>query len=517
MRPAPSSDLRGYLAQLEESHVLEIDGRKIIDNEEIAAVYEANDYQPLWNDKTNRDDLIEILTASYYEGLFPGDYHAELIVEYNSQLSNFKTDEDFVAKADIVMTDALLTYAHHMIQGKVSPTGVDPNWNYALRDIPDNVELRVLDRLRNNTLKEGNDNIVPQMPQYARLKSWFAYYDSLERSGEEHEQISYPGAALRKGDSSAVISELKMILSTHDRAIDADVSGLFDEDFEEVVMEFQRLNGLDDDGIIGKATFEVLNISNREKMDMIRVNMERCRWVSNELPERFLLVNIADFNLYLFQDMELEYSCRVVIGKEHHETPVFHSDIQYVVFNPTWTVPYSIASKEMLPRLKTDPNYLQDRNMTLLSGNTEVDPTTVDFSKYSINNFPYVIRQEPGPRNALGRMKFIFPNKYSVYLHDTPSKSFFQQTKRAFSHGCVRVQNPSLLAENLLSDKGYDQDRIQEVLDTKETKTVFLKDPLPVYLMYWTCYENRRDDKLYFFRDLYGRDQRILNKLYETW
>jgi len=230
-------------------------------------------------------------------------------------------------------------------------------------------------------------------------------------------------------------------------------------------------------------------------------------------PREFLLVNIADFHLYIFQDAVIDYTSRVVVGKEHHETPIFTSNIQYVVFNPTWTVPYSIATKETLPRLKRDPDYLSNRNMTLLRNGKEIDPYSIDFSKYSVNNFPFTIRQEPGIYNALGRMKFIFPNKYSVYLHDTPSKSYFEKSERTFSHGCVRVQNPHLLAEQLLGDKGYDQEKIKEVLKTEKETIVHLENKMPVLLMYWTCYENHENGKMYFYKDVYNRDKVILDEL----
>jgi murein L,D-transpeptidase YcbB/YkuD len=287
----------------------------------------------------------------------------------------------------------------------------------------------------------------------------------------------------------------------------------FDEELDEAIKDFQMINGLEADGICGKQTYKALNISIDERLDIIRVNMERCRWINNDLPREFVLVNIADYHLYIFRDREIDYECRVVVGKEFHETPVFTSDIKYVVFNPTWTVPYSIASKEILPKLKKDPNYLQNRNMTLLSGQKEVNPSTVDFSRLSQRNFPYTIRQEPGPNNALGLVKFMFPNKYAVYLHDTPSKSYFEKSERAFSHGCVRVKDPLVLAEILLKDKGYDSEKITTVIKSKKLQNVNLSRPMPVMLMYWTCYENEDDGRIYFYRDVYGRDKKVLSKL----
>ncbi len=506
--------IKGNIVQLEQSNTILLRGERIIGNGIISGIYRETGHNRLWTEPKNRRDLIQIIENSYYEGLNPNDYHIEIIRKYDQfQSVGGRLNPKFTAEADIIMTNAMLTFAFHMIQGKVHPTQLDPKWNYSYRSFPDSAEFRVLHRLKTQSLWEGVKNITPQIAQYERLKYWFAYYDSLDKTGGNAEQIKYPGRPLRKGDSSKVVGELKRHLVNYEYSFSSTNSDLFDDELESTLKDFQLRNGIEDDGIAGKRTFDALNISIRERMDILRVNMERFRWINNDLPDEFLLVNVADFHLYLLRKNVVDYKCRVVVGKQHHETPVFNSEIHYVVFNPTWTVPYSIATKEMLPRLKKDSNYLQNRNMTLLRGGKELDPSTVDFTQYSIGNFPFTIRQEQGPQNALGRMKFIFPNQYSVYLHDTPSKSYFEKAERTFSHGCIRVQNPHLLAEQLLGNKGYDQNKISQALDSKEITTVYLKKPLPVYLMYWTCYESRIDKKMYFFKDVYGRDQKILMKL----
>jgi murein L,D-transpeptidase YcbB/YkuD len=506
--------IKKYCDQLEDSRIVKLEKRKVIGNQVIIGFYESLDYKPLWEKTKNRADLVDILEDSYFEGLDPEDYHFEFIKSYNEEVkSGMEIDPDEKAKADIIMTDALLTYSLHMIQGKVNPAELDPNWNYSENKIPDNVEIKILHRLQAESLKEGIDNIRSQMRMYHQLKYWFARYDSIQKVDGEIKMIQYPGSPLRLGDSSPIVGEIKRSLSNYSNELSYDDDDHFDETLESAIKEFQAENGLKDDGIAGKGTFSAMNIPISERLDIIRINMERCRWVNNHIPQNFILVNIADYNLYLYEDLEIVYRCRVVVGKQHHETPVFNSDIKYVVFNPTWTVPYSISSKEILPKLKKDPSYLQDRNMTLLKGGNEVDPASVDFNKYSKNNFPFTIRQEPGPNNALGMVKFIFPNKHAVYLHDTPSKSYFGKTDRAYSHGCVRVHNPMILAELLLADKGYDQEKIASTLKTKELKNVYLTEPLPVMLMYLTSYQE--DGKIYFYKDVYGRDKMILKELRE--
>lgn len=509
--------IRTYSDRIGKSTSTKLDGNKITGNDVIVKLYREVNYELVWDLDSNRKDLISILEDSYYDGLNPKDYHIDFIKEYDIELEGENQLEcKRVALADIIMTDALLTYSFHMIQGKVNPTQLDPNWNYSQRPLPDSAELRIWYRLQTQSLKEGVNNIRSELPMYRKLRYWFAKYDSVQKSGGEINQIQYPGTPLRLGDSLEVIGELKRHLSMHSNTLSYDEDYMFDTVLETSLKEFQKHNGLDNDGVAGKKTFEALNMTIAERMDILRINMERCRWLNNDIPEEFLLVNIADFHLYIFRSRIMDYSSRVVVGKEHHETPVFTSDIKYVVFNPTWTVPYSIASKELLPKLKQDRNYLNNKNMTLIRGGKTVDPSTVDFSQYSEKNFPFTIRQEPGSNNALGRMKFIFPNHHAVYLHDTPSKAYFNKSERAFSHGCVRVQNPEILAEQLLGNKGYNQKKIKDVLDSEKTQNVYLKTPMTVMLMYWTCYEFAEDGKMYFYRDIYGRDPKILNELKEN-
>ena len=503
--------IREEIKNFENSNQIKIDGMRIFGNKYISDLYKGVEYRPVWTHSKNTADLLTILEESYYEGLNPDDYHLDFIKNH-LELSD-KMEPKVMATLDILMTDAILTYAFHMVQGKVNPSSFDSNWNYHERPMPDDVDFRLLNRLQTKTLNETIDFLRPEMPLYHELQEKFVLLDSMKKVGGEIQQLEYPGNALKPGVKSPAVSALKDHMKNYGYVFEHPEEDLYDEELEEAVKDFQMITGLETDGICGKGTYKALNIPLAERLDIIRVNMERCRWMNNTLPEKFILVNIADYNLYIFRNNDIEYKCRVVVGKEFNKTPVFSSDIKYVVFNPTWTVPYSIASKEMLPKLKKDSNYLQNRNMTLLRGNEVINPSTVDFKQYSQNNFPYTIRQEPGPNNALGLVKFIFPNNYAVYLHDTPSKSFFERTDRAFSHGCVRVKDPLILAEELLYDQGYDSEKIKEVIQSKKLKNVYLTEPMPVMIMYWTCYVDDQDGRIRFFRDVYGRDKKVLQEL----
>jgi murein L,D-transpeptidase YcbB/YkuD len=509
-----SEKIKEYTQASHDSTHVSLGVDHVFVSEELTRVYNDVDNRRLWSEEKNRHDLIKIIKGSYYDGLNPEDYHIKAIQQlYLEGGQDIESEAIRLARIDVLMTDAIMLYAFHMIQGKVNPESLDPNWNYSKRDIPDDIELKLISRLEEQSLADSIKVLRPAIPMYNRYRKWFAHYDSLQNNDGKIAQLEYPGEPLKLGDSSSLVTELKKHLENFDVSGVSNDDGYFDETLEATLIDFQTHFGLTADGVAGESTFEALNTSIQERMNMIRVNMERCRWIYNMPPREFLLVNIADFHLYIFRDAVIDYTSRVVVGKEHHETPIFTSNIQYVVFNPTWTVPYSIATKETLPRLKQDPDYLSNRNMTLLRNGKEIDPYSVDFSKYSVNNFPFTIRQEPGVYNALGRMKFIFPNKYSVYLHDTPSKSYFEKSERTFSHGCVRVQNPHLLAEQLLGDKGYDQEKIKEVLKTEKETNVHLENKMPVLLMYWTCYENHENGKMYFYKDVYNRDKVILDEL----
>ncbi len=246
-----------------------------------------------------------------------------------------------------------------------------------------------------------------------------------------------------------------------------------------------------------------------QRVDQLRLNLERARWVFEDIEEDFVLVNIAGFRAYVVHDREIVWETKVQVGRPYHQSPVFRDEIKYVVFNPTWTVPYSIATREMLPRIKSDPQYFQARDFDIKNRDGQlVDPATIDWAQVTSRNFGYTFVQRPGPNNALGRVKFIFPNEHAVYLHDTPSKPLFDVAERAFSHGCIRVENPFDLAEVLLGSDGWDRQQIDATVESRETKTVFLSEPLPVLLLYWTA-EVDPNGLVHFYNDVYERDRRI--------
>ena len=260
----------------------------------------------------------------------------------------------------------------------------------------------------------------------------------------------------------------------------------------------------------------MLNISAAQRVDQIRVNLERARWLREEFSAArdFVIVNIAGFYVRFFDDGEATWESRVIVGTEYDQTPIFAADLKYLVFNPTWTVPRSIIREEMLPDIKADSTYLSSRNFDLLDASgRSVAPASVDWPSVEPTNFPYGLVQQPGPDNALGRVKFMLPNAHAVYLHDTPSRDLFARAGRTFSHGCVRTENPLEFAELLLADQpAWARDAIDQVVASGETTTVFLTEPLRVFILYWTA-EPAEDGGVRFYDDVYERDGAVLEAL----
>jgi murein L,D-transpeptidase YcbB/YkuD len=369
-------------------------------------------------------------------------------------------------------------------------------------------------RLRTGSLAEGLKNIRPEIDYYDLLKSGLKKYRAIQDVGGW--ETVPEGPTLKPGMTDQRIPLLRKRLSiTGEFEGTLSDSDFYDEDLKAAVIRFQDKHRLEAGGAVGKNTYTALNITVKQKIDQIRVNLERARWVFHKLPSEYIEVDIAGFRAYDFKGTTANWSSKVQVGKPFRKTPVFKSKIKYIVFNPTWTVPPTILEKDILPKIKKNPAYLSKMKISVIDrkGRT-VDPNSVNWSKYS-KNVPYTLRQEPGPHNALGRIKFIFPNKHFIYLHDTPSRSLYGRQDRAFSSGCIRVEKNIELAEILLNDpEKWNRQSIQELIDTNKTQRVNLAKPKPVMLLYVTIRLDENDN-LIFKKDVYERDPAVLEGLNE--
>ena len=472
----------------------------------VGAFYASRGYRPAWSDGRNRDDMIASIRGAAAAGLNPDEYHLREI----ERLVKGDGSAAVQAELDILLTDALFVLGYHYRFGKVDPESVNPHWNIPNRFGEEDPVALVSSALDRHAVPELLAQLEPEHNFYQRLKTALADYRSLQLAGGWPEIPE--GETLRLGaDDSRVVLLRRRLLLTRDLQQGAADSSVFDADVDRAVRVFQYRMGLSDDGVVGKDTLEALNVPVETRIEQIRINLERARWILHDLDAHAVVVNVAGFMAYVTEGEEVIWMTRVQVGKPYHMTPLFRDEVSYIEINPTWTVPYSISSKELLPKIKKDPNYLADRNMIVLDRNgNQVDAAGIDWKSLSANRFPYTLRQQPGPDNALGRIKFMFPNEHAVYLHDTPSKSLFERDYRVFSHGCIRVQNPYLLAQILLDDnEKWSVEKIEAAVDSRVTQRIVLDRKIPIYLTYWTAAVDD-DLEVNFSRDPYNRDERVL-------
>lgn len=478
-------------------------------------LYERNDFQLLWQNPQNVKDLLDDIGSIADDGLNPEDYHLSQLLVLKLRMDDVESpDPSLLADYDILLTDSLVRLCYHIQFGKVDPESLDPAWNMTRQVRNANPVGAIEKRLRTGTLARGLKNIRPDIDYYHLLKSVLKKYRAIQDAGG-WEPVP-EGPTLKPGMTDPRIHQLRKRLTiTGDVDGTATESANYDEDLKAAVMRFQARHRLKTDGIVGKNTYAALNVTVKQKIDQIRVNLERARWVFHELPEEYVVVDIAGFQAYNFQDLNVTWTSKVQVGKPFRKTPVFKSKIKYIVFNPTWTVPPTILQKDILPKIKKNPAYLSKMKISVIDRKgRSVDPDSVNWSKYS-KSVPFTLRQEPGPHNALGRIKFIFPNKHFIYLHDTPSRSLFGRQDRAFSSGCIRVEKDIELAQLLLNDpEKWNRETIQELIDSNKTQRVNLPKPKPVMLLYVTIWIDENDN-IIFKKDVYNRDRELLDGLNE--
>jgi murein L,D-transpeptidase YcbB/YkuD len=509
----PGSELCGRTEQIYGARRQSTHGDTVAAVTLVPEFYRRRDFTLAWNRNRNVEELLTAIDASRDEGLIPEDYHQAAL---ESRLETYRSGimgGCERAEFDILLSDALVRLGYHYLYGKVDPKRLDPHWNMQRRiSGSDPVDL-LQDAIDAESLGAFLRQLAPRSPLYDAMKKALARYREIEARG------GWPwipdGPSLKPGmrdERGPLIRERLAI--TGDLADPASPDPTrYDETLKGAVEGFQRRHMLEADGIVGKATLAAMNVPVTDHIDRIRVNMERARWVYRNLPDEYLVADIAGFEAELEKDHNAIWKSEIQVGRSYRQTPVFQDRIRYIVFNPTWTVPPTIFAEDILPKLRKDPGYLQEKNMGVIdSKGREIDAATIDWTKVTRRNFPYMLRQGPGPRNALGRIKFMFPNKHAVYLHDTPHKSGFKQTARAFSSGCIRVEKPFELAEILLNDPGnWSREEIDRVIESNETRSVPLKSEMPILLLYWTV--GTRDGQFYFKPDVYSRDARVLAAL----
>lgn len=481
-------------------------------------LYERNGFQPIWLDKgipsTQVNELIEAVEDARKDGLNPDDYHIEsikgkLAESINGRLLNNSSNLQQMLALELVLSDAFLLYGSHLLAGRINPESIDPEWSANRLGI--DMSLVLEKAILSGQIKNSLVQLAPSQQGYKRLRKAFEIYKNLKTSWDFS---SFPASTIiKKGSAGAIITELRKRLAVEGFLSETveNESAIFDEELEQAVRNFQTRYGLKVDGVVGPQTLSNLAVSIEDRIVQIEINMERWRWLPQTLGERHVLVNIADYRLEAFADQARVLEMKAIVGREYRRTPVFSDRISYLVLNPSWNIPRSIAVKDKLPLIKKNPEYLKEQNIRVFKGwgddRQEIAVNSIDWSSVQAKGFPYSLRQEPGPQNALGRIKFMFPNKYNVYLHDTPSRELFNSSLRTFSSGCVRIEKPiELAAHFLLRNTQWSYETLEETIEKGIERTIKLSDPVPVHLLYWTVFTDDAGN-IQFRPDVYGRDK----------
>lgn len=477
-------------------------------------LYKRRGYRPVWVRPQSVEQLVEAIQETYHDGLDPKDYHLEeirlLLAQTNTTASS---DPSLAASRDLLLTDAFIRLANHSACGKEDPLTHHPQWNLDRKIDGADPVVFIEKAIEAPSLTQAIDERKTRHPYYGLLKAALADYRAIRASGG-WARVPF-GPALKKGRIDPRVAALRARLAVTDHLQETSGDPMtFDSRLEQALRDFQRRHGLKPDGVLGKGTLQALNVPVEDRIDQIRVNLERTRWVLHDVDTTYVLVDIAGFRVFFLRDNRIIWSCRAQVGQPYRDTPVFRSSISSVEFNPAWTVPQGIFEKDILPAVRKDPGYLGKKGIQVMDrSGRAVNPKTVDWSLYPARPFPYKLRQNPGPVNALGRIKIVFPNEYLVYLHDTPSKELFEKEDRAFSSGCIRVEKPFELAELLLDDPStWSLPSIMAAVDSKKTQKVLLQRPVPILLQYWTV-EVDETGVVSFKKDPYNQDAAVLEGL----
>lgn len=474
----------------------------------VDSFYSQREYQPVWSNRELREDLYRSIENASNHGLQFKDYHGDYLEMALSNLANLGQDEKDLL--ELVLTDAFFTYGRHLNSGKLNPKKL-----YTIWDIDRNeTDLLPLFQkaISENSISATLEDLAPKHIVYKGLqKSLKDYRDYMEK--EENPTQVHKGESIKPGDTSSRMAMIALRLKELNflDSIPPNSTHEYNESLEEAVRKFQEHHGIETDAVIGEGTISELNKTYKERYEQILVNMERWRWHPQDLGDHYIIVNIPNYRLHLVKGKDTISSNRVMVGTEARKTPVFSDKIEHIVYNPTWTIPPTIKKNDVIPAAKRNTSYLTSKNMSVFDGSGKrLNPSEINWNNREVVNYTY--RQEAGPANPLGKVKIIYPNRYSIYLHDTPSKKLFEKNSRAQSSGCVRVEGVLDLAEYLLNDQEkYTSEKIQEILDSGRTTTIKITKEVKVYHLYWTAW--REGDETRFAEDIYKQDKEIMQLL----
>lgn len=504
----------------------------------IIEFYSQRNFKPLWTSEDGvnlrAERLLSLLGKADEEGLRAGDYLPEALGAFAIEQRPALDGDEATARLDIELTVAAVKYAQHASAGRVVPSRLSKYVDINPEAVAAGDVLTALSR----TVRPDK-YLARRHPTHVAYGEFKTELARLRLEAEKQNEITVPDGGLLKFnnvDDRVLIIRAKLksiallepkitvVNSEFEAETEADLtntekssanSPVYDKDLLAAVKRFQKRSGLSPDGVVGPATTRAMNSdSSAERIEKLVLNIERLRWMPDDFGPRHVLVNQASFQVKLIEDGEIIHQAKVIVGKYKHQTPSFSDEMEFVVINPYWNVPRSIATKEMLPHLLANPSYLDEKGFEVHGRSGKVSSGSVDWDDYEGQVLPFDFRQPPGAGNALGVVKFLFPNRHNVYLHDTPTKHLFSQPTRTYSHGCVRVHNADQFADVILKREGWTPNRIRKAIGTGENRKVTLKKKVSVHIAYFTAWTDGGAPA--YFKDIYGLDDLLKRALGEN-
>jgi L,D-transpeptidase YcbB len=458
--------------------------------------------------------FLDVVRKSASYGMNPEDYDLRNIRKHVKEI--YERDEfsrEELASLDVRITENFFLFTTHVIEGRIKTLG---NNHYIWKRMTDDEnDVKLLASYSSEKLEGKINDLHPKHEQYEKLRKALAYYRQLEDGGT-HIRVSQNLGGIKPGLNHPLIPEIRRrLLQTDLEPYPMSMGSVYyDDQLVEGVKQFQRCHGLPDNGVITEATLKYLNQPFKEKADLIELNLERLRWLPRKTSDDYISINVPEYTLRVYNNNQKKIEMRVILGTQYNATPIFTDTLEYIVFSPTWTIPPGIMEKEAIPNLIEDPEYYDTDRFRIYKKGKLIDPVEEDWTDENINPGDYQIIEDPGPENSLGGVKFIMPNNFNVYLHDTPADHLFNKNKRAFSHGCIRIEKPTLLAEYLLKDQPeWNARTIERAMHAPEPVTAHLTKKYPVLIEYRTVWVDE-EGHVNFREDIYNHDKRQLAQLH---
>jgi len=500
--------------QIREEIPLKVGDTLIASTTVLPDIYELSHFEPIWTNPETIAAYITQVEQIKTHGLTPSDYHAAQLRQYFSAVRYDEDNPWLLSDRELLLTDSVIRLLYHLFFGKVDPVTLHSGWNFN-RKLGERDPTRIIsDAIKASTICQLVDSLIPTQTYYQQLRSALARYEAiLAQNGWPDIP---PGPPMTIGTRDQRIKLLRRRLAmTGDllkpQRIDSDV---FDGPVEQAVKHFQQRQSLETDGVVDRITLNELNLPVADRIDQIKANLERARWMMHDLPDRFVVIDICGYKAYVFEAGEIEWSTRIQVGQPYRQTPTFKSAIKYLVLNPTWTIPPGVLAKDILPDSQQKRGYFEANGIDIYDQDGHrINPETIDLKTYNTRSFKYRFVQQPGPDNPLGHIKFVLPNRHFIYLHDTVEKESFDEEWRAYSSGCIRVENPLSFAAILLNDVAqWDQASLLRLASSGNTRTIHISKPIPIMLLYLTVYVDKKG-MVFFREDVYHRDRDIINGL----